>query len=149
MFGYHKTIPPRDCAMQQPSFIYNVPSATNREVKMENSKRQTHDRQLTHPGNYSSHTYSFKKVCLCFDLRPRERFLFLTGVDDYSAHESIQTCVNSQPIMSASAHETVENKNIAWLDKQLNVHCDWSFFCHYCMLQIPFKLCWVCPLEKC
>ena len=116
---------------------------------MENSKRQAHDRQLTHTGNYSSHTCSFKNVCLCFDLRPRERLLFLTGVDDYSAHESTHTCVNSQPIMSASAHETVENKYIAWLGKQLSVHCDRSFFRHYCMSKVPFKLCGVCPVEKC
>lgn len=85
------------------------------------AQRQTHDRQLSHPGNYSSHTYSFERGLFVDMFSPQATwkviFMFKGGITvillqilQMSQHTAF---VNSQPMISSFAHETVENKNIS------------------------------------
>lgn len=92
--------------------------------KIENSERvqrQIHDQQLSHPGYYISHAYTFKRdLCLCVFTSGHMRETFPNkGWDHYSAHVNTRHSVNSQPVISSFAHETKENKHTVWHESEL------------------------------
>lgn len=140
-------------------FFSVVLPATNREVKMENSKYRDKpmiDSWVIQVIIVPTPT-PLKGVCLfiCFHLRPRERWLFCSRVGLLFCSSQHTAFVNSQPMNSSFAHKTVENKNIGMKMDLLsvptlngwNINNGWIFT----LIVIPtvtLASCWVCPVGK-